>query len=100
MLILHRLPFSRALCPFLRAIKRNLSGIESKKILSKLDQPTHKQITYTCKKCDRPNSAIFSRLSFEKGIVIVRCEGCRNLHLIADHLSWFPDAENALIRNK
>lgn len=30
-----------------------------------------------------------SRESYEKGVVVARCGGCNNLHLIADHLGWF-----------
>ena len=31
------------------------------------------------------------RESYEKGIVVARCGGCDNLHLIADHLGWFGE---------
>lgn len=32
-----------------------------------------------------------SRLAYEKGVVIAKCEGCGVMHLIADHLGWFGD---------
>ena len=32
-----------------------------------------------------------SRQSYEKGVVIVRCFTCKNLHLIADRLGWFGE---------
>jgi protein import protein ZIM17 len=49
------------------------------------------QITFTCKVCNTRNSRRFSKVSYEKGIVIVECDGCKNNHLIADNLGWFPD---------
>ena len=36
----------------------------------------------------------FSKLSYEKGIVIIRCRKCKNLHLIADNLEWFGKKTN------
>ena len=29
--------------------------------------------------------------AFTKGVVLARCPGCDNLHLIADRLGWFED---------
>ena len=46
---------------------------------------------YTCavEGCGTKQARTFSKNSYEKGVVILRCEGCDNLHLIADNLGWF-----------
>ncbi|KZT25145.1 zf-DNL-domain-containing protein [Neolentinus lepideus HHB14362 ss-1] len=50
-------------------------------------------LTFTCTvpNCSHRSSHTFTKRAYEKGIVIVTCPGCKNRHLIADHLSWFKD---------
>ena len=48
-------------------------------------------IQFRCKVCDHTLQKTFTRQSYEKGVVIIRCDSCSNLHLIADNLGWFKD---------
>ncbi|KAL9713825.1 hypothetical protein Ac2012v2_003436 [Leucoagaricus gongylophorus] len=51
-------------------------------------------ITFTCtvEGCGERSTHQFTRHSYEKGIVLVQCPGCKNRHLIADHLGWFKES--------
>lgn len=60
-----------------------------RKELGKLEEKM--KLIFTCKRCNTRNSKIISKLAYNKGVIIVRCDGCKNNHLIADNLGWFGE---------
>lgn len=47
-----------------------------------------------CTVCSTRMAKDISKHSYEKGVVILRCDGCSNLHLVADNLGWFNEGKN------
>ena len=47
---------------------------------------------FTCNVCDLRSAKGFSRVAYERGVVIVTCEGCESMHVLADRLGWFGSA--------
>ncbi|KAH9026350.1 DNL zinc finger-domain-containing protein [Lactarius pseudohatsudake] len=59
-------------------------------------------LTFTCTaaNCNTRSTHQFTKRSYEKGIVLIECPGCKTRHLIADNLGWFKDStEEGKLRN-
>lgn len=50
---------------------------------SQRQQESKMMIGFKCKVCSTTNTKTMSKLSYEKGVVIIKCDGCKSLHLIA-----------------
>lgn len=50
------------------------------------DQAPAYDLTFTCKKCLSRSTHRVSKQGFYKGTVLITCSGCKNRHLISDHL--------------
>ncbi|KKZ68189.1 hypothetical protein EMCG_06150 [[Emmonsia] crescens] len=54
------------------------------------------QITFTCKPCSHRSSHRISQHGYYKGTVLISCPGCKNRHVISDHLNIFMDKKSTL----
>jgi hypothetical protein len=53
---------------------------------------SHYIIQFTCKKCEHRMTRSFTKRAYHHGIVLIKCDGCPGIHLIADNLGWFEDS--------
>lgn len=48
-------------------------------------------VMFTCNKCNTKQSKFFTKNAYHHGVVLIRCEGCHAVHLMADNLGWYGD---------
>jgi protein import protein ZIM17 len=50
------------------------------------DQVPAYELTFTCKACSTRSSHRVSKQGYHHGTVLISCPGCKNRHLISDHM--------------
>ena len=61
----------------------------------KAEQPSY-QLTFTCKACSERSSHHITKQAYHFGTTLITCPGCKNRHLISDHLKIFSDTSVTL----
>jgi protein import protein ZIM17 len=56
----------------------------------KAQEPAY-EITFTCRKCLERSSHRITKQAYHFGTTLITCPGCKNRHLISDHLKIFSD---------
>ncbi|GAB1310764.1 Mitochondrial protein import protein ZIM17 [Madurella fahalii] len=54
-------------------------------------QQPHYELTFTCRPCGHRSRHAVSKQGYHHGSVLIACPGCRNRHVISDHLRIFGD---------
>ncbi|ORY12624.1 DNL zinc finger-domain-containing protein [Clohesyomyces aquaticus] len=88
-----RLAFSRVRHKYSASGPTSQSSASTTPPQSRLDRdqvPAY-ETTFTCKKCNTRSSHRVSKQGYHHGTVLITCPGCKNRHLISDHLKIFSD---------
>jgi hypothetical protein len=69
-------------------LTNDLKELQKLTLSKEFHQSPKMLISFTCKVCQQRSHKSFSKQSYEKGVVIIKCDGCSNNHLIADNLGF------------
>jgi hypothetical protein len=70
---------------------RGLSGGASPALPGVRAEEDAYALLFTCRVCETRTARRVSKSAYHTGTVLIRCPGCRNMHLIADHKGFFHD---------
>ncbi|OII75553.1 uncharacterized protein cubi_02074 [Cryptosporidium ubiquitum] len=76
-----------------KKLKKSHDKVDINSIQGTLDYGDDGLYVFSCL-CNICNSKItkkFSKKAYNEGIVIIRCDNCKNHHLVSDKLGWFGD---------
>ncbi|KAF9138206.1 hypothetical protein BGX30_009423 [Mortierella sp. GBA39] len=74
-----------------KAIDDDIQPQQKNPIPPNTDPKARMLIGFTCTVCNHRSHKTMSKHAYEHGVVIMRCDHCKNRHLIADHLGWFKN---------
>lgn len=55
------------------------------------------QLTFTCKPCGHRSAHIVTKQAYHFGTTLIRCPGCRDRHVISDHLKVSQEINKRLL---
>lgn len=55
------------------------------------ERPPSYELTFTCKPCRHRSTHNVTKRGYHHGAVLITCPGCKNRHVISDHLGYFAD---------
>ncbi|KAM0281020.1 hypothetical protein ACHAQH_003749 [Verticillium albo-atrum] len=58
---------------------------------SRVESQPHYRLSFTCTPCNAQSTHNISKQGYHHGSVLVTCPGCRNRHVISDHLQIFGE---------
>ena len=60
-------------------------------INSSPDPSSRLLLGFTCGVCSKRHYKSVSKIAYNKGLVLIECDGCKNRHLIKDNIGWFKE---------
>ena len=69
----------------------SLEQQQAEEIAARKAQEPAYELTFTCKKCSERSTHRVTKQAYHHGTCLITCPGCKNRHLISDHLKIFSD---------
>ena len=81
--------------PKFSLVQHNFKTLSSQTTIGRIKPAI--SIIFTCNVCNKRQAKTMSKKSYQEGVVLIRCGGCENIHLIADNMGWFNDDKTNIV---